>query len=119
MMRGSRGMADAYIGGLWDTPDLAAVIRVAARNAHVLDRWRARVAPARVPLQAVRGIRGANSRTGSRRDIAAHYDLGNELFALMLDETMMYSCAYFPSQGATLGDASRAKLKLRVRPASS
>jgi cyclopropane-fatty-acyl-phospholipid synthase len=112
LLHGSRGMAGAYMQGLWESPDLTAVVRVAARNASTLDEWRRRVAPARVPLQAMQGIRARNTRTRSRHDIAAHYDLGNEFFALMLDDTMMYSSAYFPSRGMTLAQASRAKLEL-------
>jgi cyclopropane-fatty-acyl-phospholipid synthase len=112
LRHGSRGLAEAYANGWWETDDPAAVIRVAARNAPVLDRWRRRVAPVRVPGQVLRGIRGANSRVRSRRDVAAHYDLGDDLFGLMLDETMMYSSAYFRRQGASLNEASRAKLDL-------
>ncbi len=119
LLHGSRGLAEAYMHGLWDSPDLTAVVRVAARNATGLDKWRRRVAPARVPLQAARGIRARNTPARSRRDIAAHYDLGNELFALMLDETMMYSSAYFPSRGMTLAQASRAKLRAGVSQARS
>ena len=115
LRHGSRGMAEAYADGLWESPDLTAVVRVAARNAQGLDRWRRRLAPVRVPLQAVRGIRARNTHTRSRRSIAAHYDLGNELFALMLDETMMYSSAYFPRRGMTLAQASTAKLELVCR----
>jgi cyclopropane-fatty-acyl-phospholipid synthase len=112
LLHGSRGMAEAYMQGLWASPDLTAVVRVAARNIAGLDEWRRRLAPARVPLQTVRGIRARNTRKRSRRSIAAHYDLGNEFFALMLDETMMYSCACFPRRGMTLAEASRAKLEL-------
>ena len=112
LLRGSRGMAEAYMEGLWAAPDLTAVVRVAARNVTSMDEWRRRLAPARIPLQTVRGIRARNTRMSSRRSVAAHYDLGNELFALMLDETMMYSSAYFPRRGMTLAEASRAKLEL-------
>lgn len=112
LLHGSRGMAEAYMQGLWESPDLTSVVRVAARNASILDEWRRRLAPARVPLQAARGLRAPNTHARSRRGIAAHYDLGNELFALMLDESMMYSSAYFPRQGMTLAQASRAKLEL-------
>ena len=112
LLRGSRGMAEAYMEGLWAAPDLTAVVRVAARNVTGMDEWRRRLAPARIPLQTVRGIRTRNTRLNSRRSVAAHYDLGNELFALMLDETMMYSSAYFPRRGMTLAEASRAKLEL-------
>jgi cyclopropane-fatty-acyl-phospholipid synthase len=115
LLHGSRGMAEAYMQGLWESPDPTAVVRVAARNAAGFDVWRRRIAPARVPLQVVRGIRARNTPVRSRRDIAAHYDLGNELFALMLDETMMYSSAYFPRRGMTLAQASRAKLELVCR----
>ena len=112
LLQGSRGMAEAYTEGLWAAPDLTAVVRVAARNVTGLDQWRRRLAPARIPLQTVRGIRSRNTRARSRRSIAAHYDLGNEFFALMLDETMMYSSAYFPRRGMALAEASRAKLEL-------
>jgi cyclopropane-fatty-acyl-phospholipid synthase len=112
LLHGSRGMAEAYMQGLWESPDLTAVVRIAARNARSLDEWRRRLAPARVPLQAARGLHARNTHARSRHGIAAHYDLGNELFALMLDETMMYSSAYFPHQGMTLAQASTAKLEL-------
>jgi cyclopropane-fatty-acyl-phospholipid synthase len=112
LLQGSRGMAEAYTQELWESPDLTAVVRVAARNVASLDRWRRRLAPARVPLQAARGVRARNTHSRSRGDIAAHYDLGNDLFALMLDETMMYSSAYFPRGDLTLAQASRAKIDL-------
>jgi cyclopropane-fatty-acyl-phospholipid synthase len=115
LLHGSRGLAEAYAQGFWESPDLTAVVRVAARNARSLDEWRRRLAPARVPLQAARGLHTRNTHARSRRGIAAHYDLGNELFALMLDETMMYSSAYFPRQGMTLAQASNAKLELVCR----
>jgi cyclopropane-fatty-acyl-phospholipid synthase len=115
LLHGSRGMAEAYREGLWGSPDLTAVVRVAARNITGLDEWRRRLAPARIPLQAARGIRARNTRVRSRRSIAAHYDLGNEFFALMLDETMMYSSAYFAHREMTLAEASTAKLELVCR----
>lgn len=112
LLRGSRGLAEAYRDGLWESPDLAAVVRVAARNVSGLDRWRVRLAPLRVPLQMLRGLRVRNTSARSRRAVAAHYDLGNELFESMLDETMMYSSAYFPRRDMTLAEASTAKLEL-------
>ena len=115
LLHGSRGMAEAYVDGLWESADLTAVVRVAARNIGGLDRWRRRLAPVRVPLQTVRGVRARNTRARSLHAVAAHYDLGNEFFELMLDETMMYSSAYFPRRGMTLAQASRAKLELVCR----
>ena len=93
MLRGSRGMGEAYTDGLWDTPDLTAVIRVAARNVGGIDEIRRRLSPVREPFQRARAAFMRNTPRRSRKDIAAHYDLGNELFELMLDPTMMYSCA--------------------------
>ena len=112
LLRGSVGMADAYAAGWWGSPDLAAVIRLAARNAAATDLWRARLAPARRPLRAVRGIARASTCSRRRRDIAAHYDLGDQLFARMLDPTMTYSCAVFDREEMTLEQAQLAKLEL-------
>ena len=111
LMRGSRGLAESYAQGMWDSPDLVAVIRLAARNAVLIDRVRAVTAPLWKPRQRVREALKRRTRQRSRRDIAAHYDLGNELFARMLDATMMYSCALFDRPGMTLEEASVAKLE--------
>jgi cyclopropane-fatty-acyl-phospholipid synthase len=112
LLRGSRGLAEAYADGLWDTPDLTAVIRVAARNAEVIDEPRRRLTPLREPYQLARSALVRNTPGRSRQDIAAHYDLGNELFELMLDPTMMYSSARFLRPAMTLEEASVAKLDL-------
>jgi cyclopropane-fatty-acyl-phospholipid synthase len=109
-LRGGRGLAESYAAGAWDSPDLTAVIEVAARNLGGLDRLRRRLAPLLGPLQRARGAVARNTPARSRRDIAAHYDLGNDLFALMLDPTLMYSSAVFSRRDMTLEEASRAKL---------
>ena len=111
LLRGSRGLAESYAQGLWDSPDLVALIRVAARNVVALDRVRARLTPVRAPLQQARALAARNTRKRSRKDIAAHYDLGNELFSRMLDPTMAYSCAVFERPGMTLEQASVAKFE--------
>jgi cyclopropane-fatty-acyl-phospholipid synthase len=121
LLRGSNGLAEAYAQRLWDSPDPTAVVRVAARNARALDSLRRRLAPLLGPSQRARAFASRNTRRRRRRDIAAHYDLGNELFELMLDPTMSYSCALFERPGMSLGEASRAKLervceKLDLRP---
>ena len=121
LLRGSRGMAESYRDGLWESPDLTAVIRVAARNVTGLDELRRRLPPLREPLQRGRAAFRRNTPHRSRKDISAHYDLGNELFGLMLDPTMMYSSAVFDRPGMTLEEASVAKLericdKLRLGP---
>ena len=121
LMRGSRGLADSYAAGLWDTPDLVAVIRLAARNAVVIDQVRRYTAPLWTPRQRVRATLRPHSRSRNRKDISAHYDLGNELFSRMLDPTMSYSSALFTHEGMTLQEASVAKLdrvcdELDLRP---
>lgn len=111
LLKGSRGLAESYADGLWDTPDLTAVIGLAARNAHRIDGARRRIAFALRPVQRLRALTTRTSRRRSRRDIAAHYDLGDELFQLMLDSTMSYSCAIFERPEMTLEEASIAKLE--------
>ncbi len=121
MLRGSVGLCESYMDGAWDCTDLVALTRIAALNAGTLDRWRRALAPVLIPVQRWGRWLARNTPTRSRRRIAAHYDLGNELFALFLDPTMMYSCATFDSPAATLEQASVAKLdrvcaKLALRP---
>ena len=121
MIRGGKGLAETYVDGLWDSPDVTAVIEVAARNLDGIDEWRRRLTPVRAPYQRAKALLARNTPRRSRNDIAAHYDLGNDLFGLMLDETMMYSSAIFERRDMTLEEASRAKLdricdKLDLQP---
>ena len=80
-----------------------------------LDRLRRRVAPIRVPAQRVRAELNRNTRVRRRRYVAAHYDLGNQLFSRMLDPTMSYSCAVFGDAGMALEEAQLTKLELICR----
>jgi cyclopropane-fatty-acyl-phospholipid synthase len=112
LLRGSRGLASGYVAGLWESSDPTAVVRVAARNAPALDAMRRRMTLVREPYQRLRGVGGSATRSQSREDIRRHYDLGNDLFALMLDETLMYSAAYFETPETALHEASIAKLEL-------
>ncbi len=109
-LRGSFGLAASYRDGWWDCEDLVALIRIAARNVHRLDRLRSWIAPAWHPVQRTARRVHAPTIGRSRRQIAAHYDLGNDLFALFLDETMSYSAGFFETPTSTLHDASVAKL---------
>lgn len=112
LARGVRGCVDAYVDGLWDSPDLAAVFRVAARNVATLDPLRRRLSFVRLPWLRIRSGFARNTPQRARRDIAAHYDRGNEMFALMLDPLMMYSCGVFEHSTATLAEAQIRKLEL-------
>ena len=112
LLRGSLGLADSYAAGMWETGDLTSVIRIVARNAGAVDRWRARLAPLWAPLQHARELARPATRRRRRSDIAAHYDLGDQLFARMLDPSLTYSCAYFERPGMSLEEAQRTKMDL-------
>jgi cyclopropane-fatty-acyl-phospholipid synthase len=121
LLRGSVGLCESYVDRLWDCDDLVALTRIAARNVRTLDALRRALAPILIPCQRWLRRLARNTPGRARRQIAAHYDLGNELFSLFLDATMTYSCAVFPTPSATLEEASLAKLalvcdKLRLRP---
>ncbi|MDX6622137.1 MAG: cyclopropane-fatty-acyl-phospholipid synthase [Solirubrobacterales bacterium] len=109
-LRGSVGLGEAYVDGLWETDDLVALIQIAARELRELDGLRGAVARPRAALHKLRRLVPENTKPRAREHISAHYDLGNDLFAAFLDERMMYSCAYYPSADATLEQAQLAKL---------
>ncbi len=121
LLHGGTGAGRAYMDGLWDCEDLVALVRIAARAMPGIDRWRERLLPLTAPWQHAAWRLRANTRARARERIAAHYDLGNELFARFLDETMLYSCAIFERPDATLHEAQLAKLdricrRLDLRP---
>jgi cyclopropane-fatty-acyl-phospholipid synthase len=109
LLAGSRGLGEAYVAGWWSADDLTRVIRLLTLNLPLLEgslgQWVKLVAPLYRFLQ--RPFR--NTLAGSRANIAAHYDLGNDFYALFLDETMTYSCGIFEEESSTLEEASLAK----------
>ncbi|HEY1726568.1 MAG TPA: cyclopropane-fatty-acyl-phospholipid synthase family protein [Steroidobacteraceae bacterium] len=108
---GSVGAGEAYMDGLWDCDDLVALVRILLRNRARLDALeRGPARAAGLLLRAWAGLR-RNSHRGSRRNIAAHYDLGNEFFRLFLDDNLMYSSALYASEQDTLESASWRKLE--------
>ena len=118
---GSIGAGEAFIHGYWTSPDLTKVIRVLVSNMDVLDAMEGGLARLGRPL--IRGLHwiNRNTRKGSQKNIAAHYDLGNEMFEQFLDPTMMYSAAQFLSPDDTLEQAQLNKLaricqKLDLKP---
>jgi cyclopropane-fatty-acyl-phospholipid synthase len=111
VLGGSIGLGEAYREGIWDCEDLVALIRIACRNLGSLDRWRRRLHPLLVPLEKTLWRVPRNSKPASRHHISAHYDLGNDLFALYLDESMMYSSAVFPDPEASLAEAQQNRLE--------
>jgi cyclopropane-fatty-acyl-phospholipid synthase len=109
LRRGDVGFAQGYIERWWDTDDLVGLICLAALNRDAVEkaiygRWWGQI------LDRLRHFLRANTRTGSRRNIAAHYDLGNEFYRIWLDETMTYSAAIFGDDASSsLEDAQGAK----------
>lgn len=108
--QGSVGAGESYIHGDWHCDDLVALVRLLVRNRDLLDGMER--GPARIGGWLLRGWNRLrrNSREGSRRNIAAHYDLGNDFFALFLSPDLMYSSAVFSDAGDSLETASRRKL---------
>ncbi|WP_417661410.1 class I SAM-dependent methyltransferase [Pseudomonas sp.] len=108
---GSIGAGEAYIHGHWSSPDLTAVVRVFVTNIDTLDAMETGFARLGRPL--IQGLHWLNSNTrkGSRKNIAAHYDIGNEMFEKFLDPTMMYSAAQFASSEDSLEQAQLNKME--------
>lgn len=109
---GSVGAGESYMAGDWWADDLTALVRILLANRHLLDGLDGGGA-GRLSGLARRVLHAAarNTREGSRRNIAAHYDLGNDFFEHMLDSSMMYSCAMYERSDDTLEDAQMAKLE--------
>ncbi len=118
---GSVGAADAYIQGLWSCDDLTVLVRIFVLNRALLDGMERGLARCRALFCRLSHALCRNTLGGSRRNIAAHYDVGNEFFSFVLDATMMYSCAIFEHPYSSLWEASIAKndricRKLRLSP---
>ncbi len=118
---GSIGAAESYMDQYWQANDLCRVIQIFVRNRDLLNSMESGLAILANQLLKVWHFSNRNSQQGSRKNIAAHYDLGNELFALFLDQHSMYSSATFYHPDLSLEDASTAKLericqKLHLQP---
>jgi len=113
---GSASAGEAYIHGLWKCDDLTALVRIMVANRHVLEELDGGGATRVAELaRRIGHWLNRNSREGSRRNISAHYDLGNEFFSLFLDPTMNYSSGIFDAPDATMEQASVAKMEAVCR----
>jgi cyclopropane-fatty-acyl-phospholipid synthase len=107
---GSVGLGSTYADGWWECDDLTGLIQILEQSLTTwgerADRWARTVSPLRA------GLAKFNRRTTTkdRENVRAHYDVSNDFFELMLDETMSYSCAYFSDPTVSLLDASKAKM---------
>lgn len=121
LRKGSVGLGEGYVEGWWDADDLTDLVRILIVNTSTLRSALDGLGQAATPL--VDQLAKLRPRTAAqdRSNVQAHYDLPGELFEVMLDETMAYSCAVFERPGVTLAEAQRAKFdrlcrKLRLRP---
>lgn len=110
LMGGTIASGEAYIDGDWSSPDLTAVTRVFSANMATMETMQSRQHwYTKLGLKLAHYM-NRNTASGSRKNISAHYDLGNNFFNLFLDPTMMYSAAIFQDRSASLEQASIAKL---------
>ena len=107
---GALGAAEAFMDGQWRSPDLAGLLRIMLRDQEVLQGLGGPFSFLGAISRWIGHALRRNTRSGARRNISAHYDVGNDFFQLFLDPTMLYSCAYFSSEDASLEEASIAKL---------
>ncbi len=105
LLAGDVGVGEAYMDGDWSTPDLVAVVRLAVRNLDQLDGCNRLLTSFRKLADVLEHRGRRNTQAGSRRNIAYHYDLGNDFYRLFLDRTLAYSCAYYEKADDTLEQA--------------
>ena len=108
---GTVAAGEAYMQGYWLCNNLTGLVRIMLRNRQVMDQVEGGFSLFKAPLLRLIHWLNRNSQAGSRRNIEAHYDLGNDMFKLFLDPTMMYSCAYYADDTTSLDDAATAKLQ--------
>jgi cyclopropane-fatty-acyl-phospholipid synthase len=118
---GSIGAGEAYMAGFWSADDLVALVRIIVLNRRVLMDIEGGLAAFAQPLHWLMHALRKNTQAGSRKNISAHYDLGNDFYSLWLDRTMTYSCNIFERDDATLEEAATAKYdricrKLALKP---
>lgn len=118
---GSVGVGEAYMLGLWESDDVVNLVRLFIRNRENLESMDSGLGRLKKPLLKLFERRRRNHRDGSRLNIAAHYDLGNDFFGLFLDDSMMYSSAIYNENATSLEAAQRNKLdiicqKLDLKP---
>jgi cyclopropane-fatty-acyl-phospholipid synthase len=106
---GSIGAAEAFMEGLWSADDLTTVMRILALNQKAFEDMEKGLVRLTAPFYRLYHYVRKNTKTGSRKNILAHYDLGNAFYKLFLDETMTYSCGIFMQEDSTLREASEAK----------
>lgn len=117
-VKGNTDSGESYMAGEWESPDLPKLLAVVSRNLMTYNRtvdvsWRKTM----TRLAAQLSFFGRESRRKAKANIARHYDLGNDMFSLFLDEERMYSCAVYPNDDSSLDEAQRNKLEILCQKA--
>lgn len=108
---GSIAAAEGYIDQKWTTPDLTKLVRIFARNQKALDEVENKSSWINSLQNKLLNFKNSNTLTGSKKNILAHYDLGNDLYTRFLDPEMMYSCAFYEDENTSLDQAQKKKLQ--------
>ncbi len=108
---GSIGAGEAWMQGYWECDNLVNLVRLMVHNQDIMDEMEGLLTLFTRPLQKLFHLVNRNTRQGARRNISAHYDLGNEFFSLWLDQSMMYSCAIFEPADISLAQAQHVRLE--------
>ena len=111
LIGGSIGAGEAFIQGHWTSPDLTKVVQLFARNMALLDKLESYFSWLSGTINRMAHLFNRNSKAGSKRNILAHYDLGNAMYEQFLDKSMLYSSALYPHENASLYEAQQHKLK--------
>lgn len=110
LLGGNTAAGEAYVDGWWTSPDITQVTRFFARNLGMMDYWGSRFGWLLKPFSLARSMMRANSRSQAKKNILAHYDLGNDLYQTFLDPRMQYSSAIYNSPTESLAAAQTNKL---------
>lgn len=110
VLGGDTAAGEAFVNGWWTSPDITAVTRFFARNLDMMDQWKRRFGWLLKPVSLARMLARANTRKQAKKNILAHYDLGNSLYQTFLDPRMQYSSAIFRNTDDTLAEAQEHKL---------
>ncbi|WP_218352702.1 SAM-dependent methyltransferase [Alteromonas lipotrueiana] len=111
LLGGSIAAGETYMACMWTTPDLTSVIRIFARNLSFLDTWEDKFKWISLPVHKIQHFLRRNTSDQAKKNIEAHYDLGNRLYTRFLDQSMMYSSAIYPDPTMSLTQAQEYKLR--------
>ena len=110
LLGGNTAAGEAYVDGWWTSPDITQVTRFFSRNLSMMDYWDSRFGWLLKPFKTMRYLRRLNSKRQAKKNILAHYDLGDELYQTFLDSKMQYSSAIFDVESNSLEEAQVNKL---------